>query len=613
MQYKWVKRIIVAVVFTFMAGTMSIPAHAEAETNTAGSTMGKETTAEDGIATYANVQEGWKQDSKGWWYQYSNGAYPKSTWRQIKGKWYYFNSNGYWVDNNKHETGTIKGIDISEWQGDIDWSAVKNDGYEYAIVRLGYSYRSNNLLKFVKDKKYDQNMKNANAVDIPVGVYLYSKAKTVDEAKAEAQYVINTMQGYQVSYPVVFDLEDPSQSNLGKNQLGAIAKAFCTDIRRAGYTPMLYCNEYWYSSLIDVTQLKNVDKWIARYANTYTETIDRDIWQCCATGRVSGIDGDVDIDFSYKDYTETITPRKYAEVSKWIQDENGWWYRYGNGEYPAGGWEKIKGIWYLFDSDGYLLTGWQKISGKWYYMNENGAMQTGWQKINNRWYYLKESGAMTTGWLQLGDTWYYLNSSGVMITGWSHIGKYDYYFETSGAMVTGWKEINNSRYYFYLQNDENNNAGASYGSKAVNVEIDGWTIKEDGKAYDLSEIDKKIEEIKKYTTIPYVYGGSSTLGWVCSGFTQWAVRYLSGVTIPRTSQQQATGGTPVNINKMKEWKPGDVLVYSNGYSYDHVALYLGKGMLMHALNSKYGTVIQDIQYYESWDSKNHLAMVRRYF
>ena len=156
MQYKWVKRIIVAVVFTFMAGTMSIPAHAEAETNTAGSTMGKETTAEDGIATYANVQEGWKQDSKGWWYQYSNGAYPKSTWRQIKGKWYYFNSNGYWVDNNRHETGTIKGIDISEWQGDIDWSAVKNDGYEYAIVRLGYSYRSNNLLKFVKDKKYDQ-------------------------------------------------------------------------------------------------------------------------------------------------------------------------------------------------------------------------------------------------------------------------------------------------------------------------------------------------------------------------------------------------------------------------------------------------------------------------
>ena len=375
-----------------LARTMSIPAHAEAETNTAGSTMGKETTAEDGIATYANVQEGWKQDSKGWWYQYSNGAYPKSTWRQIKGKWYYFNSNGYWVDNNRHETGTIKGIDISEWQGDIDWSAVKNDGYEYAIVRLGYSYRSNNLLKFVKDKKYDQNMKNANAVDIPVGVYLYSKAKTVDEAKAEAQYIINTMQGYQVSYPVVFDLEDPSQSNLGKNQLGAIAKAFCTDIRRAGYTPMLYCNEYWYSSLIDVTQLKNVDKWIARYANTYTETIDRDIWQCCATGRVSGIDGDVDIDFSYKDYTETITPKKYAEVSKWIQDENGWWYRYGNGEYPAGGWEKIKGIWYLFDSDGYLLTGWQKISGKWYYMNENGAMQTGWQKIGGKWYYMNGSG-----------------------------------------------------------------------------------------------------------------------------------------------------------------------------------------------------------------------------
>ena len=301
-----------------------------------------------------------------------------------------------------------------------------------------------------------------------------------------------------------------------------------------------------------------------------------------------------------------------ARVTGWLKLGKIWYYLNEEGIMQTD-WQKVKKKWYYMNGSGAMQTGWQKIRNIWYYMNRGGAMQTGWQKINNRWYYLKESGAMTTGWLQLGDTWYYLNSSGVMITGWSHIGKYDYYFETSGAMVTGWKEINNSRYYFYLQNDENNNAGASYGSKAVNVEIDGWTIKEDGKAYDLSEIDKKIEEIKKYTTIPYVYGGSSTLGWDCSGFTQWAVRYLSGVTIPRTSQQQATGGTPVNINKMKEWKPGDVLVYSNGYSYDHVALYLGKGMLMHALNSKYGTVIQDIQYYESWDSKNHLAMVRRYF
>ena len=258
-------------------------------------------------------------------------------------------------------------------------------------------------------------------------------------------------------------------------------------------------------------------------------------------------------------------------------------------------------------------TSWQKINNKWYYMNEIGAMQTGWQKIKNKWYYMNGSGAMQTGWLQLGAVWYYLKGSGVMITGWSHIGNYDYYFETSGAMVTGWKEIDKSRYYFYEKNDENTTARVPYGSKAVDIEIDGWTIKEDGKAYDLSAVDKKIEEIKKYTITPYVYGGTSILGWDCSGFTQWAVHQLSGVIIPRTSQQQATQGTSVNINKMEEWKPGDVLVYSNGYSYDHVALYLGKGMLMHALNSKYGTIIQGVQYYESWDSKNHLVMVRRYF
>ena len=299
-------------------------------------------------------------------------------------------------------------------------------------------------------------------------------------------------------------------------------------------------------------------------------------------------------------------------LTGWQKMDGRWYYMNTSGAMQTG-WLKLGNIWYYLNEEGIMQTDWQKIGGKWYYMNGSGAMLTGWQKLNNKWYYLKENGAMAVGWLQLGETWYYLNNSGAMITGWSHIGNYDYYFETSGAMVTGWKEINNSRYYFYQKNDENNTVQAPYGSKAVNVEVDGWTIKEDGTAYDLSNIEKKIEEIKKYTTTPYVYGGSSTLGWDCSGFTQWAVRQLSGVTIPRTSQQQATQGTLVNVNKMETWKPGDVLVYSNGYSYDHVALYLGKGMLMHALNSKYGTIIQGAQYYESWDSKNHLAMVRRYF
>lgn len=131
-----------------------------------------------------------------------------------------------------------------------------------------------------------------------------------------------------------------------------------------------------------------------------------------------------------------------------------------------------------------------------------------------------------------------------------------------------------------------------------------WILKENSTLI-------KLEEIKKYITSPYIYGGTSPAGWDCSGFTQWALSYL-GVSIPRLSYQQAAGGIRVDKNYMSLWKPGDILVYSSGGSVNHVALYLGDGMLMHALSSKWGTLIQGVTYYENWDKKNTLTDVRRY-
>ena len=145
---------------------------------------------------------------------------------------------------------------------------------------------------------------------------------------------------------------------------------------------------------------------------------------------------------------------------------------------------------------------------------------------------------------------------------------------------------------------------------ATNTEIDGWTIGNSGVAVE--SIEKKIEEIKKYVTTPYLYGGTTTKGLDCSGFTQWALKYL-GITIPRSSYDQATGGIAISKKDKSLWKSVDILLYADkSVSISHVALYLGDGMLMHALNSKYGTLIQGVDYYETWDKGNSLVGVRRY-
>lgn len=119
--------------------------------------------------------------------------------------------------------------------------------------------------------------------------------------------------------------------------------------------------------------------------------------------------------------------------------------------------------------------------------------------------------------------------------------------------------------------------------------------------------------VKKYEGKPYKYGGNTPKGWDCSGFVQWSIKYLFGKEIPRGGGDQARGGKYVNKDKMSSWRPGDVLVYKrNGGGVSHVGLYIGDGKIMHALNSRYDTVIQDVEYYEKWDRGNYLAGVRRY-
>lgn len=131
------------------------------------------------------------------------------------------------------------------------------------------------------------------------------------------------------------------------------------------------------------------------------------------------------------------------------------------------------------------------------------------------------------------------------------------------------------------------------------------------KAFEKILIPKEIEEITEYTYVNYKSGGNSPSGWDCSGFTQWVYKNVYDIEIPRSSREQAKIGKSIDKNDMAKWKPGDILVYAAGGSVNHVGLYLGNGKMMHALNTKYDTIIQDVEYYESWDSRNNLKSVRR--
>lgn len=121
-----------------------------------------------------------------------------------------------------------------------------------------------------------------------------------------------------------------------------------------------------------------------------------------------------------------------------------------------------------------------------------------------------------------------------------------------------------------------------------------------------------IEELKKYVYVKYVSGGETTSGWDCSGFSKWAINFLFNKQIARTAEEQSKGGIYVDKDDMSTWEPGDLLFYEANGKINHVAVYLGNGLVMHALNSKYNTIIQDVEYYESWDKKNTLVKVRRY-
>lgn len=224
-------------------------------------------------------------------------------WQKIDGRQHYFNQNGALV--------SIQGIDVSEYQYEIDWQQIKEEGYEFAFLRMGY--RGSQWENIDRDSYFPVNMENARNAGIALGVYFYSQAVNTEEAEEEAQFVLDILSYYEsIDYPVVLDIEESAQpgrvtqARLSRREYTDIALAFCLKIQEAGYTPMVYSYQYILNERINMEELERngIDLWYAYYGNPsrgYDGTFS--IWQYTDTGQVAGIDGEVDLNSTVFDYS----------------------------------------------------------------------------------------------------------------------------------------------------------------------------------------------------------------------------------------------------------------------------------------------------------------------
>ena len=202
------------------------------------------------------------------------------------------------VDTHKNENTQI-GIDISKWQGDVDFNALKEAGVEFVIIRVGTSSGINgeNLV----DSKFEQNINGANKAGIPVGIYFYSYANSEDRAISDALWVVEQIKDYKVDLPIAFDWENWSfynEFNLSFFGLSNMADSFVKTVRDAGYEGMLYSSKNY---LEDIWFKGDYPVWLAHYTTKTNYEGDYEFWQLCNNGRVAGINGDVDINIRYLD------------------------------------------------------------------------------------------------------------------------------------------------------------------------------------------------------------------------------------------------------------------------------------------------------------------------
>ncbi len=202
----------------------------------------------------------------------------------------------------------FNGIDVSVYQGTIDWTKVSESGIDFAMIRAGYrGYGDKGSL--VEDTMFAKNALGAKINKIDIGVYFYSQAINIEEAKEEAKFVVSLIKKYgiDVKYPIAIDTElspmgTGRADNISKEKRTEVVKAFCETIKQLGYKPMIYANKYWLYDNLNVQQISQYDIWLAHYIESTDYKYQYMMWQYTNTGKVDGITGNVDKNYCYKKY-----------------------------------------------------------------------------------------------------------------------------------------------------------------------------------------------------------------------------------------------------------------------------------------------------------------------
>ncbi len=201
----------------------------------------------------------------------------------------------------------FKGIDVSAHQGRIDWEKVTNSGIKFAILRLGIG----SDMQSQDDAYFEANVQGCESIGLPWGAYLYSYALNLEDAKSEVQHALRMLNGKRPEYPIFFDMEDAdgykTKRGMPSNQgLVDICKTFLLGIEEAGYYASLYASLSWLNNQLNSSELDRFDKWVAQWNKSCSYKKPYGIWQYTDSGKVDGINGNVDMNIAYTNYPEII-------------------------------------------------------------------------------------------------------------------------------------------------------------------------------------------------------------------------------------------------------------------------------------------------------------------
>ncbi len=395
------------------------------------------------------------------------------------------------------------GIDVSKYQGNINWQQVRDSGVKFAMIRVGTTKKG-------LDEQFVNNIMGANAVGIRAGVYIYSYATNPEQAVAEANQVLAWIAPFTVSFPVAIDIEDSCQKGLNPAQLQAIADSFCAVMQANGYETMVYASKNWFMGRMPVVSSA---KWVAQYSSSCDYPGDYAMWQSTSHGSFSGIPGRVDVNHLYVDYFSRLIPEgfnswggniyyyhNYRKMHGWLNLANGRYYADANGVVLAGWFADESGIYYLDPAQGGLAkVGFADIDGARFFFDANGVRRTGLIDVGGAICYANADGVCQRGFVALEDGIHYFDDQYLMHIGLTQVGKNLFYFNENGVMQTGMLAFDIGKYFF----------------GADGAAVKGWLANELGQMFYFGDDYRAYVGLQSIDKSVYLFGNDGVMftGW----------------------------------------------------------------------------------------------------